>query len=60
MSTSSCALSDTQTILWEGGEDTGLEAGKVIKVAIGIKPHNLLELIVQQAYHNPFVIPILR
>ena len=52
-------LSETQTILWEGGEDAGLEAGKIIEVAIGIQPHNLLELIVQQAYINPFIIPVL-
>ena len=53
------ALSDTQTILWEGGEDAGLEAGEIIEVAIGIEPCNLLELIVQHAYCNPYVIPIL-
>ena len=53
------ALSETQTILWEGGEDTGLEAGEIIEVAIGVQPHNLLELIIQQAYINPFVIPVL-
>ena len=52
-------LSETQTILWEGGEDAGLEAGKIIEVAIGVEPCNLLELIVQQAYINPFVIPVL-
>ena len=52
-------LSVTQTILWEGGEDTRLEAGKVIKVAIRVQPCNLLELIFQQAYHNLFVVPIL-
>ena len=40
-------LSETQTILWEGGEDAGLEAGKIIEVAIRVQPHNLLELIVQ-------------
>ena len=52
-------LSDTQTILWEGREDAGLEAGEIIEVAIGVQPRNLLELIVQQAYINPFVIPVL-